>query len=442
MERLSESCSIACRLPEGPKPAACGLTLNGFSRFEESFYPLIIEARNKGNLVAVHRLNSPGSFNISFSLHLLPARVDLPVRLTIQPLQHIPKKGGSWNISSVEAFLVEDRPAQTAAELLSSPDVSWYPKEIPELLENQEKRGVKAASDLARSQDRRGVRALVNALKKHRHRHIYQALEVMGNMAAPELIKLYYDFMNKGDPNRAIGVIKTIRASPSAKGFYKSLLKNKNRRIAVIAGGSLSMMGDDSGVPIAVENLKSHDPSVRADACWAIGKSHDETARKLACAVALAELNSGGYAKYQAQHALSNLPFRENVPLYLKWLKSKDPVERIHGVLGIRRIGDSSLTPSVIEAIQKEEDFETCFAFISYISPMQVSESSHELVEMLSQKNDEVLRITLIHRLREAQPEILPELREYASSENLSLEEKEALAKTINELEKRTAKSL
>lgn len=405
--RLPQGRRITCRLPGEAEANRCGLILRGTSSFKAGSYPATVEAISGGVPVAVFHIERPGPFRISFSLHLLPENTDTPIRLTLRPLQA--SEGiRNWSISSSEGLTAENRPARTVKELLASPEPLWYPREIPELLEEEDDRCIAAARELSLARDRRGLRALSNAYRKRWALYLSQVFFDMGDTAVPDLIGLYRHFMAEGNVDGATKMLWTIR-EPIAHDFLKGLLKNRDRRVAVFSAGCLSIMGDDSGVPVALEGLEDPDPVVRADACWAIGKSRDQNARQLAYPVALTGLDSpNGYARGQSKHALSNLRFREALPLYLEWLESEDPGTRLHGVTGIARLGDPALAPHLIEALRNEKNVDSCLVILDF---MPSEGLTGELIDIIKSKNSEAVRLKIIRRLERAGPEIAAELR-------------------------------
>ena len=286
------------------------------------------------------------------------------------------------------------------------------------------------------ARDSRAVRALINDFEKRWSLPVCQALWSLGSAAIPDLISLFQNYVQEGKAKRAVNVLWVIR-DPIARDFFYNLLKNPNPQVAVYAAGCLARMGDDSGLTVAIKGLRNPDPAVRVDSCWAIGKSRDEKARRLAYPVALAELNSeNAYAKQQAMHALSNLRFREALPLYLEWIESDSPSARVHGVSGIARLNDPSLTTYLIEALRKEEDIHACLDYLNFIP---VSDASRELLEIMHMKHSSAVRLKIIHLLGHADPEILPELRAEASMEGLTRRERNVLRESIKKIASRSS---
>ena len=200
------------------------------------------------------------------------------------------------------------------------------------------------------------------------------------------LINKYMEGLDsgKGGLKRALQMLLEMRVHKEAREFIQPFLNHRLPKIRLAAAGCLGQQGDKSGLPVAIDLLKSPDPDICADAGWAIGKIQDAHWIHEAFPVMVELMNScrACYAKGQAMHAIANFAIPETIPVVVKWVNSGDKASKTHAVMSLSRLIGMGHDDLVTEYIKLMNDESVRIRRLAVIKARTIRGCENKIIEL------------------------------------------------------------
>ena len=316
---------------------------------------------------------------------------------------------------------VDESNVSSVADLLESKKWWHYPKSIASLKKDDPTLFEKELALISRTKTPQLAGACLNAFEFRRNEgrsSEYGYLLALtltclsfGDVIITEKLHLTNKYMEgldtgQGDPKRALQMLLEMRVHKEAREFLQPFLNHRLPKIRLAAAGCLGQQGDKSGLPVAIDLLKSPDPDIRADAGWAIGKIQDVHWMHEAFPVMVELLNSckACYAKGQAMHAIANFAIPDTIPVVVKWVNFGNMNSKTHAVMSLSRLIGMGHDDLVTEYLKLMNDESTRIRRLAVIKARTIRGHKDKIIERGLKKralSDPAIpvRIAAVHEL-------------------------------------------